>query len=264
MNVRAYWKGFLIEMQTLFRHRASVFFFLPAVLVPPLAVFFLWRTVLGEGTSLGTYSLSTMVTYYIVTNFFVANTPSTAWAIIGESIRDGSLATWLVRPVSHYGIFLGRVLGSWIPFWVMGLGGIACLAGILHRYFVLQTDPVRILATLIFWLGGVVLGFTWGYLLNLAAFWTERTSGLLDLADQAVIFLSGGFLPLDLLPLKELWQALPFRFIGWFPAQVYLGRVDMNAIPLEFAKLLAWFFALFGLTKLLWRRGLARFPGPGE
>lgn len=117
-----------------------------------------------------------MVTYYIVTNFFVANTPSTAWAIIGESIRDGSLATWLVRPVSHYGIFLGRVLGSWIPFWVLGLGGIACLAGILHRYFVLQTDPVRILATLIFWLGGVVLGFYLGISL--------KPSRFLDRTDQ--------------------------------------------------------------------------------
>lgn len=263
MNARACWKAFLIEMQSTFCYRANVFFYLTAVLIPPLAVFFLWHTVLGEGTTLGTYSLSTMVTYYIVTSFFVGNTPFSAWITIGESIRDGSLASWLVRPASHYGIFLGRILGSWVPFWLIGLGGTACVAAILHRYFELQTDPVRILVAVLLWLGGVVLGFTWGYLVNLVAFWTERATGTVILTEQAAAFLAGGIVPLDLLPLKELWQVLPFRFAGWLPAQVYLGRVDMAIIPLELTKLLAWFLVLFGLTRLIWRRGLARFQGAG-
>ena len=66
-----------------------------------------------------------MVTYYVVTKFFVS-LQSSAWTDIGEDIREGQLGRWLVRPASHFGLFLARSLGvtaalasvsllGWIP-----------------------------------------------------------------------------------------------------------------------------------------------------
>jgi len=262
-DMRAYKSAFFLQMQSTLCYRANILFYLTAVLIPPLAIFFLWRTVLGEVDALGAYDLGTMITYYVVVQFFIAHTPFSAWVEIGESIRDGSLTLWLVRPANHYGLYLGRLLGSWVPFWLLGLGGTAGVAALLHRYFQFQTDPVLIGAAVLMWLGGVILGFTWGYMLNLVAFWTERATGMVVLAEQAASFLAGGVIPLDLLPLQELWLFLPFRFAGWLPTQIYLGRVSRSELPLEFLKLLIWLMAFCVLVQWLWRRGLRRFAGVG-
>jgi ABC-2 type transport system permease protein len=260
---KPYWAALVLDLQTVLRFRSNILFFLTAVLIPPLAVFFLWRTVLGTEEAIGAYDLRSMVTYYLIVQFMVANTPHTATYEIRENIYNGRLAAWLARPCSYFTLYLARVIGSWIPFWLFGAAGTSVVALVLRDYVQLPPHPVLLVLALLLWLGGVLLGFTWGYLINLTAFWTERAVGVVTVADVVVFFLAGGILPLDLLPVQWLWQALPFRFFGWVPAQVYLGRLDLAAIGAEWIKLMIWVLVLLCLSRLLWRRGLRRFQGPG-
>jgi ABC-2 type transport system permease protein len=261
--MKAYLQAFRLSLQTALQYRVNSMFFLTLVLIRPLALYFLWRTILENGADLGAYTLPAMVTYYVVTQFFVVNTPFGAWAEIGNSIRNGRLVLWLTRPASHFGLFLAQVLGGSLFLWLIGLAGIAVVAVILGPSFQVQTNPALVLAALAFWLGGVVLGYTFGYMLNLVAFWTQRVSGLSNLADLLVSFLSGSVIPLDLLPFKGAWLFLPFRFAGWFPAQVYLGRVGWSQMPAEFGWLVMWIVVFIGLATWLWRAGLRRFQGAG-
>lgn len=262
-TLKQYWAAYVLEIQTVLRFRSNILFFLTAVLIPPLAVFFLWKTVLGGEGTIGAYDLRSMVTYYLIVQFMVANTPHTASYEIREDVYSGRLAVWLTRPCSYYGLYLARVIGSWAPFWLFGAVGTAVVALVLRNYVQPPPHPALPVFALLVWLGGAVLGFTWGYLINLAAFWTERAVGVVTVADVAVFFLAGGVIPLDLLPVSWLWQSLPFRFFGWVPAQVYLGRLDMSAIGLEAIKLVMWTLVLLGLSHLVWRWGLRRFQGPG-
>lgn len=261
--MRAYFRSLAVETKVTLTYRGSVLAFLSAITIPPLAVFFLWRTVLGAGGSLGDYDLSAMVTYYIVVGFFVANTPFTAWSEISEEIRGGRLALWLLRPAGHYGLYLSRNLGAWIPYWIMGLMGAAAVAGILHRYFHLPGDWWRVPVSIGFWILGVMLAFTLGYILHLLAFWTARTDGIMVVADVAATFLAGGFVPLDILPLREVWLFLPLRFAGWFPAQIFLGRVDPIELPRELGLLLGWLLLLTLVRLAIWRFGLRRYRAAG-
>jgi ABC-2 type transport system permease protein len=253
---------YLVGLQVDLRYKLNTLFYLSYVLVPPLAVFYLWRAVLSAGGRIGDYDLSTMVTYYVVVQLFVCSTPA-PWPEIGESIRNGRLAFWLVRPASHYGLYLARVVSSHALLWLFSFGGLTIVATLLRPFFRVQTDPVLVLAAVLLWLGGVLVSFTLGYLVNLLAFWTERVSGALSLVTQAMPFLAGSILPLDLLPLPQLWLSLPFRFAGWLPTQVYLGRIGRQALPLEFARLVLWLVVLILLCQWVWRRGLACFQGPG-
>jgi len=263
MSLRPYLRALKVQTQVNLRYRGNVFAFLSYVLIPPLAVFFLWRAVLGGERTLGGYDLSAMVTYYIVTQYFVANTAFSAWTDIGEEIRDGRLTLWLLRPASHYGLYFVRNIGGWIPYWIMGLLGTAVVAGILHRYFLLPGEPWRVPVAVGFWLLGVALAFTWGYTLNLLSFWTQRSTGIVLMADAVAVFLSGGLVPLDILPLKEVWLLLPFRFAGWLPTQIFLGRVGFAELPRELGLLLAWLLAFLLIRKLIWRLGLRRYQGAG-
>ncbi len=261
--LRPYFRAVTVETKTSLAYWGNIVGFLSAVLIPPLAVFFLWRAVLGAGGTLGNYDLSAMVTYYVVVQFFVANTPFSAWYEIGEEIRNGRLLLWLVRPASHYGLYLSRNLGGWIPYWLLSSLGATVVAGILHRYFLVPGEWWQAPVAVGFWLLGVILAFNLGYTLNLLAFWTERTTGFAGVADVAATFLSGGFVPLDVLPLREVWLFLPFRFVGWLPAQIFLGRVKPGELPLEFGVLVLWLAISVVIAKGVRTLGLRRYRGAG-
>ena len=260
--MKPYLAALRAEFQVAMVYKTNAALYLTYVLIPPLAAFFFWTAILAPQDMLGEYTLSALVTYYIVTQFFATNTPFSAWADIGDSIRTGEFSQWLIRPVSHYKVFLARLVGAWIPMWAMGIAGVAILGALLGGSFQWQGNPILVLGVG-FWLGGVMLGFTFGYLLNLVAFWTERTHGILQLSYAAAFFLAGGVVPLDLLPLAPLWQALPFRYAGYVPAQIFLGRLPPSCWPQELLLLAGWALALLVLTRFVWRVGLRRYQAAG-
>ena len=263
MNLQPYRGSLKMEIKNSLAYKANLFFYLTYVIVPPLAIFFLWSSVLGDGKNIASYDLSSMVTYFVITQLFVSSTPFSAWREIGDDIRNGNLSLWLVKPMDHYLLYLSRLIGSWIPLWIISFGGVGIVFLLLHNYMKFQTDFIVIMTTLAFWLGGVVFGFTMGYLLNLLAFWTERSSGALMLSSSAAYFLSGAVFPLDVLPLKEVWLALPYKYSGYFPAQIYLGRVPSSEWFIEFIRLCFWILISISASKIVWRIGLKRYQAAG-
>lgn len=263
MNLRPYCGSLIMDMKNALAYKANLIFYLTYVIIPPLAIFFLWSAILGDGKTIQSYDLNSMVTYFVITQLFVSNTPFSAWSEIGDEIRNGDLTLWLVKPIDHYLLYLSRLVGSWIPLWLTSFGGVTIVFLILHNYIKFQTDIVVIIATIVFWLGGVVFGFTIGYLFNLLAFWTDQSSGALMLSSGAAYFLSGAVLPLDILPFKEIWLALPYKYSGYFPAQIYLGRVPSSEWPVEFVKLCAWILITVIAAKIVWRIGLKRYQAAG-
>lgn len=263
MNLRPYYGSLKMEMKNSLAYKANLFFYLTYVVIPPLAIFFLWSFVLEDGKSIASYDLNSMVTYFVITQLFVSNTPFSAWREIGDEIRNGDLSLWLVKPIDHYLLYLARLIGSWIPLWIISFGGVTVVILILYNYIKFQADILVIVAALVFWLGGVVFGFTMGYLLNLLAFWTERSSGALLLSSSAAYFLSGAVFPLDILPFKKIWLALPYKYSGYFPAQIYLGRVLPPEWPIEFMKLCFWILITIIASKIVWRIGIKHYQAAG-
>ncbi|MGB9833235.1 MAG: ABC transporter permease, partial [Caldisericum exile] len=68
---RVYLEGAECEIKRSIQYKVNALFYLSVVLIPPLALFFLWKSILSNGGNIGSYDLSAMVTYFIVTQFFV-------------------------------------------------------------------------------------------------------------------------------------------------------------------------------------------------
>lgn len=263
MSTQAYRSSFMMEIKNAMVYRANLFFYLTYVVIPPLALFFLWKSYFENTGRLLSYDLNGMVTYSIITHFFVSNTPFSAWSEIGESIKDGGLTLWLIKPINHYRIYLARLIGSWVPLWIVSLSGVSAVIFALRNYITFQTNLLYVSVSILFWMGGVILGFTVGYLVNLLSFWTDRSSGGFVLLSGLTYLLSGAVLPLDILPLKQIWLALPFKYSGFFPAQIYLGRVPPAEWPIEFVKMLVWVLVLSIATRIVWNLGLQRYQASG-
>lgn len=260
---KPYIEALKTELKKSIFYKVNSLFYLSVVIIPPIAIFFLWKSVLSGGGSIGQYNLSMMVTYYIVTQFFVMNTPYSAWIEIGESIKNGNISIWLGKPINHYVLHFSRLIGAWIIQWIFGLCGVMVVFLLLSYYIVLPKEMWRYMLSLLFWLGGVVIGFSYGYILNLLSFWLERSVYLIYFSEGVIALLSGAIVPLDLLPLKKIWLFLPFRFCGYMPAQVFLGNLTLKESMFEFLIMILWICFFVFLSNFTLKRGLKKFEAAG-
>jgi ABC-2 type transport system permease protein len=125
------------------------------------------------------------------------------------------------------------------------LGGLSAPAG-------LAAGLLYPVALVLGWLLNALLTL----LIGLSAFWTVDNNGLATLFRFIAAFLAGASVPLTFLPgpLRALAEALPFRFIVYEPAAVYIGQVHGRPVFVGFALALAWAAGLAGLAGLVWRR----------
>jgi ABC-2 type transport system permease protein len=112
---------------------------------------------------------------------------------------------------------------------------------------------------------GFVIGFFFEACLGMVGFWLLEVTSLLWIVTTLNYFVSGQMMPLDLLP--DFWagllRALPFQYLAYFPAVVFLGKVQGAALVRGLLAELAWAVALVLLTRWLYNRGLRRYSAFG-
>lgn len=261
--LRTYMEVARYEFKRSIQHRVNAFFYLSVVLIPPLALFFLWKSILSHGGTIGNYNLSAMITYFVITQFFVMNTPYSAWIEIGDSIKDGTLSLWLTKPLNHYFLYLSRLIGAWLLQWILGVLGVVAVCFMLRTYVMIQRNAWCYVMSILFWFGGIIIGFSYGYILNILSFWLEKSAYLVYFSEGIVALLSGSMIPLDLLPMKQIWLFLPFRFCGYVPAQIWLGRLSLQEVRSEFASMILWALVLVIIANLVFKSGCKRFTASG-
>src|SRR5262249_34885545 len=103
--MRKYWHVFGIGIQNNLTYR---FNFLARTLfgfIPLVAVLFVWRTIYsgnGQGSTIGTYSLPEMISYYLVVTLVDALTAVNEddWQIAAD-IKDGNISQFLLKPIDY-------------------------------------------------------------------------------------------------------------------------------------------------------------------
>ena len=96
-------------------------------------------------------------------------------------------------------------------------------------------------------------------------FWFLEVSSLLYIVNTISFFVSGQMFPLDLLPSPwpAILKALPFQYLAYFPAKVFLGKIQgqdlVNGLLLE----LTWAVAFLLVARILYRTGLRRYSAFG-
>jgi len=78
-------------------------------------------------------------------------------------------------------------------------------------------------------------------------------------------FISGQMLPLDLLPdpWRTLLKFLPFQYMAYFPAVVFLGKIKGVDLAWGLLGELTWAVVFIILARALYRLGLRRYSAFG-
>jgi ABC-2 type transport system permease protein len=234
-----------------------------------LIVIFLWIAIYRTGGRevIGGYSIQEMVTYLLgggLINSFILTTaenPETS-----QNIQDGTLSTYLIQPINPYGIWFFRDLGSKTFFFVLGLLGYLIVFTFLGKYLVFSPSPKYLLFFLISLVLASLLQFLLFQSLSLLSFWVENTYGIRFTMRVIMEVVGGAIIPLSFFPqmLQKIFMLLPFPFLIYLPMRIYLGKIPINHIPIEFLKEIGWIVGFALLNLVIWKRGIKQYVAMGD
>lgn len=250
-------------------YRVNFFMEILSGIFSSLIVIFLWMAVYryAQREVIGGYSLSEMVTYLLgagLINSFVLTTaenPETS-----QTIQDGSLSAYLIKPLSPYGIWFVRDLSTKSFFFFLGLIGYL-IVGIFFRDFLIPF-PNKIY--LILFLGSLILSallqFFFFEALSLLSFWIENTYGLRFTMRVIMEVVGGAIIPISFFPetLQKIFSLLPFSFLIYFPMNLYLGKTPIDQIPSLFLREGVWIAGLALLNFTIWKKGIRQYVSMGD
>jgi ABC-2 type transport system permease protein len=245
-------------------------FFLGSVLrfLPMLTTILLWQAIFRDSgrSEIGGFSRDEMIAYLLLVHIsrMFSSMPGLAGGI-ARDIRDGSLKKYLVQPLDMIGYLVSYraahkvtyVLASFLPYALLFF----LCRGFFHGF------PQA--ATLVGYAAALILAFVIGFFFEVAmgmvGFWFLEVTSLLWIVNTLNFFISGQMLPLDVLgPFwSGLLKSLPFQYLAYFPALIFLGKVEGTDLIHGLLIELAWAGALIVLCRFLYYRGLRRYSAYG-
>ena len=119
-----------------------------------------------------------------------------------------------------------------------------------------------------FWLAlilGHLLSFTTVMMLGFIALFIEEAMALFELYYFPMLFLSGQVVPVAMLPAwaQTLAKYLPFYYTTNLPVDIGIGRAVGQTAWTGLLIQCFYIGATFGVSKILWAKGLKQFSGVG-
>lgn len=249
-----------LALQLQYRVAAAIWVF--SLFIPTVVTLVVWRTVAGAGSVQG-YTAGGFVAYFLVA--MVVDHCTFSWIMwdFEFQVRQGTLSPQLLKPLHPIHASIADNIGYKVATLAVVLPGALVLALLFHpAWTVTAAGALLFLPALLL---AAVLRFLVEYTLALAGFWTTRIGALNDLYMAVMLFLSGLWVPLAVLPgpARAVAQVLPFRAMVAFPTELLLGRLDGSQVAAGFALQAVWIALAYPAFRLVWRLGMRTYSAVG-
>lgn len=265
---KKYWKILRVSLVERLVYRAD--FFLSTVLrfLPLAASFLLWNAVYqGSGkTSLSSFTQAQMIAYLLLVQVsrMFSSMPGLAAGIAGD-IRDGNLKKYLLQPIDMIAYLISYRAAHKLAY----IATSAIPYGLLFWCFHDSFDGLPDSATFAGYVLALILGFLVGFFfeatVGMVGFWFLEVTSFLYIVNTINFFVSGHMFPLDLLP--PVWTSvlkmLPFNYLAYFPAMIFLGKISGEEMWVGLALEAGWALLFFVLSRWLYRLGLRHYSAYG-
>jgi ABC-2 type transport system permease protein len=270
------WRSRLLKYLAIFRvslsermtYRSD--FFIGTVLrfLPMVTTILLWQAIYtGSGRSeLAGFGYREMIAYLLLTNIsrMFSSMPGLAGGIARE-IREGTIKRYLIQPIDMVGYLLLYRVAHKVTYIVMSFLPYALLFFVCRSFFDRFPDAPTMAAFALSLVLSFLVGFFFELSVGMVGFWFLEVTSLLYIVMTLNFFISGHMLPLDLLgqPWAGLLKALPFQYMAYFPAVVFLGKVQGTELGYLLLGELFWAIFFMVLARSLYRLGLRRYSAFG-
>lgn len=276
-----WWTIFRIALEERLAYRGDFALGTLMRFLPIVTQIFLWFAIFEsiEGR-LGGYSFPDVVAYYLISMLGRAfsSMPGLA-STVAKQIRDGEFKKYLVQPIDLVSFFLLGRIAHKLAYYTISTLPFALVFYLCRSYFTEGWPQAGVMiAFIISLLLAFLLGFFMDLCIGLIGFWFLEVSSVLFIYMLFNFFLSGHMFPLEFLPevatltllnwqidipIQAIVSYLPFKYLAYVPAAIFLGKVPTYELWSEIGTGLLWLVALISLARLLYLRGARRYSGFG-
>jgi ABC-2 type transport system permease protein len=267
--LKKYWHVLGVGIQNNLTYRFNFLARTVFGLVPLIAILYLWTTIYkgqGKGAVVGSYTLSQMISYYLLTMLVDALTAVNEddWQIAAD-IKDGNISQFLLKPIDYVVYRLSLFLSGRVTYVGVAAIPLAVFTLCLHQYFILPASWGRFGLFVFSTVLTALLQFFMSYTMAMLAFWVLEVSTFIFILFAFEYIASGHMFPLDILPpgIQQVLAYTPFPYQLYFPVSLYMGKVTGPALVQGLLAQVGWVALSFGLARLMWWRGLRKYSAVG-
>ena len=263
--MRLLWLVFQMRMKRQLAYRTAAYAGIVTQVVFGLVLVAIFAAFYANGIK-APMTLPQVITYIWLGQAFFAMTPYSVFpdAELREQIRDGSVATELLRPVDLHSLWMARTLASKLAPTALRCAPVIVVAT-LFAGMQLPPDIPSFLAWLLTTIGALVLISAFIVLMILTQFWTVAGDGLSRAVPGIAAATSGQLVPLALLPenIRMVFEWLPFSGMVDKPYAFWVGTRPVSDLPFVLGHQLLWTVVLVAAGRLILGRGLRRLTVTG-
>lgn len=237
------WMGFRSFLFTLVVNQA----------VAPVLGLAVWSAALPDRSGVSAYFIALLAVQLMTVSY--------EYHTVSMAIYQGNLNDSLLRPHPMVIAPLGEnlatrawhlLIGIPIVAIAMAAAGVAIDAG----------DVVLALPALAL---AAMLRFLFTYALALSALWGQQSGGVTELGTILVFLLGGLAAPIPLMPesIRPFGEALPFRAMLGFPAEVATGSLGTREIVQGYGWQALWLAVFAAVATIVWTAGVRRYTALG-
>jgi len=212
----------------------------------------LWTALYRQNAAPPDIPLHAMITYATVALLMSLVLEIDGSRSIREKVREGSIATDLMKPISLPLYFFSDGFGQTLFHALMILPSLALALLLVH---VDLPGGAALAAFGISVAFGYLVNFFLNFMMNVIAFWTLETFAIQLMVRWASDLLGGMLLPLAFFPgaLGIVVANLPFAAIYSTPLRIYIGELPPSAWSGAIAAQAAWLLLFGTAAAIVWR-----------
>src|SRR5215813_9020765 len=244
--------------------------------LPIVTQIFLWSAVFAgmsavsgqpvASKQIAGYSYRDFVAYYLLTTVVRAfsSMPGLAGGIALQ-IRNGEIKKYLVQPIDLVGFLLLMRVAHKLVYYGIAFAPFALVFYLARGYFPGWPPPGVMLAYITSLIFSFLLGFFLEATIGMIGFWFLEVSSLLFVYMLFNFFFSGHMFPLNMLPApwNTIVQMIPLQYLAFFPAAVFLGKVQGHDLWIGLTIQAAWVLFFIAACRITYWRGVKRYSGFG-
>jgi len=237
--------------------------------LPMVTSILLWKSVYSSSQqeTLSSFSFKQVIAYLLLVHVsrMFSSMPGLATSL-ARDIREGSIKKYLLQPIDLIGYLVSYRLAHKIAYISTSLTPYIILFISCASFF--DTFPTGI-GWVYFFLSLVlsfVIGFYFEVCLGMLSFWILEVTSLLYVVTTLSFFLSGHLIPLDLLDSTgwlDVLKNLPFAYLAYFPAAIFLQKVTDEELLLRLSIGILWAIFFFILSRVILYFGLRKYSAYG-
>ena len=243
-------------------YRVEVFTNLGSLVLRVYLLRQLWLALYGQNAAPAGIPLHAMLTYATVALLMSLVLEVDGTRAIREKVREGTIATDLMKPIVLPFYFFSDGLGQTL------FHALTIVPALALSLFLVHVDVPSATTLIVFavsFLAGYAVNFCLNFMMNVVAFWTLETFAVQLMIRWASDLLGGQILPLAFFPgvLGTVVAWLPFAAIYSTPLRIYIGDLPPSAWAGAIAVQLAWFVAFASAGSIVWLAAQRRVVSQG-